>query len=494
MKQVLENKFDLAIAWDFEKVILAGYRWLSEKYQPGDKIFLFGFSRGAYQVRVLAGMIKTVGLIWPGNDEQIPFAYELYADLRGRNAKKGRDESQIKPMTQRFRETFSRPDVKVHFLGAWDTVSSIGVIRGKSLPATDEFNDSICYFRHALALDERRVKFLPEYVCGGDTYRPRTAWSSAGKRSASGTGEGSAPTQVADKLTAGATSITPRVKEVWFAGCHSDIGGGSTSNTELNNAAVPVLWMGNEAMVAGLKLGQSRVVWEWEKLRETRPTESLSLVWRLFEIVLFKRLSYVDDKHITWRPHVAKGRVIKPGQMIHASVAFINNYKPKANLSQLTENGWDDILRKGRPDRIDWADELEGLLEMDLFDYANVDTIMELARSDMHNTLATGRLEFLASTDKGAQAIARADRKIILFSAMLEDSEDEVKLTGAAILSKLATHGIDSLHARRRYSLFYRFHQICGGADLCNNETGSNNEKRKAQSQNWLCENVERIF
>lgn len=44
------------------------------------------------------------------------------------------------------------------------------MIRGKSLPLTDEFNDCICYFRHALALDERRVKFLPEYVCGGESY------------------------------------------------------------------------------------------------------------------------------------------------------------------------------------------------------------------------------------------------------------------------------------------------------------------------------------
>jgi Uncharacterized alpha/beta hydrolase domain (DUF2235) len=55
-----------------------------------------------------------------------------------------------------------------------------------SLPATDEFNDSICYFRHALALDERRVKFLPEYVCGGDTYRPAIASSSAGEGSVGG--------------------------------------------------------------------------------------------------------------------------------------------------------------------------------------------------------------------------------------------------------------------------------------------------------------------
>jgi hypothetical protein len=55
-----------------------------------------------------------------------------------------------------------------------DTVSSIGIIRGKSLPYTDVFDENhICYFRHALALDERRVKFLPEYVCGGESYMKR---------------------------------------------------------------------------------------------------------------------------------------------------------------------------------------------------------------------------------------------------------------------------------------------------------------------------------
>jgi len=73
-------------------------------------------------------------------------------------------------------------------------VSSVGVIRGKTLSGTDNFDpNTICYFRHALALDERRVKFLPEYVCGGETY--------------------------VDK----GSSATSRVKEVWFAGCHSDM-------------------------------------------------------------------------------------------------------------------------------------------------------------------------------------------------------------------------------------------------------------------------------
>ena len=87
-------------------------------------------------------------------------------------------------------------------------MSSIGIIRGKSIPGTTEVNDDICYFRHALALDERRVKFLPEYVCGGlshDTKSQKTTgpMSKASEPSKSG--------------------VRVSVKEVWFAGCHSDM-------------------------------------------------------------------------------------------------------------------------------------------------------------------------------------------------------------------------------------------------------------------------------
>ena len=87
-------------------------------------------------------------------------------------------------------------------------MSSIGVIRGKSMPGTTEVNDDICYFRHALALDERRVKFLPEYVRGGlshDTNRQKIIGS---------TPKASEPSK---------SGVGVRVKEVWFAGCHSDM-------------------------------------------------------------------------------------------------------------------------------------------------------------------------------------------------------------------------------------------------------------------------------
>ncbi|KAF8870036.1 hypothetical protein BD779DRAFT_1632606 [Infundibulicybe gibba] len=256
-RQVVSNKIDTAIAWNFEKILLGAYRWLSANYEEADRIYLFGFSRGAYQVRALAGMIEKVGLILPGNEEQIPFAYQLYADHKS---------DKYKNRALRFKDTFSRKSrsgVRVHYLGVWDTVSSIGVARSKSLPLTDTC-DHFCYMRHALALDERRVKFQPEYARGGESW---------GKNEA----------RVQDK-----PKSRPRVKEVWFAGSHSDI------NTELNNAAIPAMWMGNEAAAAGLSLSRSRAVWDVKELRKDRPKNSLSIGWRVLEVYPFKQLSYKD--------------------------------------------------------------------------------------------------------------------------------------------------------------------------------------------------------
>jgi hypothetical protein len=83
-------------------------------------------------------------------------------------------------------------------------------VRGKNLPGTDVFNNNICYFRHALALDERRVKVLPEYICGGASYEAEVR---ANHRHLD---------CLVLKLTQATAGIEPRVKEVWFAGCHSD--------------------------------------------------------------------------------------------------------------------------------------------------------------------------------------------------------------------------------------------------------------------------------
>ncbi|EIW77370.1 hypothetical protein CONPUDRAFT_62877 [Coniophora puteana RWD-64-598 SS2] len=254
-KQLVDNKIDLAIAWNLETVIMAAYRWLADNYHEGDKIFMFGFSRGAYQARAVAGMIAKVGLLLPGNNEQIPFAFELYACLNDRKRRKSNEDDERAKV---FKRTFCRPDVSIHFVGAWDTVSSVGPFRGRTLPFTTS-SQHICMFRHALALDERRVKFLPEYVYGGN--------SETGASSNS--------------------SDSNRVKEVWFPGTHSDVCMGGIS----------LLWMKKEAESAGLEfVASANNNLAWLKDIERPPTESLTFVWWLLEALPIKRLSYNAGK------------------------------------------------------------------------------------------------------------------------------------------------------------------------------------------------------
>ncbi|KAJ3889763.1 hypothetical protein GG344DRAFT_51003, partial [Lentinula edodes] len=301
LKQVFNHTVDMAIAWNFERIVLSAYQWLSENYEDGDQIFLFGFSRGAYQVRVIAGMIERVGLLHKGNNDQIPFAYELYSATV--------IEGNYMALARHFKEALSRPEVKVHFVGAWDTVSSIGIARGPTLPETTTGMKHVNIFRHALALDERRVKFLPEFVNGG---------------------LGPADKSLDD------SKIGNNVKEVWFAGSHSDIGGGNTYNPGLDRFGPALRWMTYEAISHGLKMDPFRG--EWTPLDVN---ESLTGFWKLLEFIPFRRLTYEDkSKTIKWQrvrpPHNGRPRGVQRGQLVHESVIMKQketpSYVPMAHL------------------------------------------------------------------------------------------------------------------------------------------------------------------
>ncbi|PVF91487.1 hypothetical protein CPB86DRAFT_719364 [Serendipita vermifera] len=120
MKQNLREKFDLLIPRRTKKRILNAYTWLSDNYQEGDQIYLFGLSRGAYQARALAAMIQTVGLVERSDKERIPHAYQLYTSNKSGKARK---QDRVKD----FVEKFSRP-IKVHSLGVWYGHSPIGLV------------------------------------------------------------------------------------------------------------------------------------------------------------------------------------------------------------------------------------------------------------------------------------------------------------------------------------------------------------------------------
>jgi uncharacterized protein (DUF2235 family) len=106
IKITVAKTIDLAVGTHLREHVLGGYRYLMENYKEGDRIILFGFSRGAYTARALAGMLEKVGLLDPGNHENVPFAYKKYVSKK--------DAS----LAEEFKRTFAR-SVNVHFVGVW---------------------------------------------------------------------------------------------------------------------------------------------------------------------------------------------------------------------------------------------------------------------------------------------------------------------------------------------------------------------------------------
>ncbi|MGN6722166.1 MAG: DUF2235 domain-containing protein [Marmoricola sp.] len=194
--------------------VIACYRFLSQNYEPGDEIFIIGFSRGAYTARSLAGMVAKVGLLTKVAlvEDRLAEAVHIYQGLKMPPGTPSQSPSDFK------RDHCYAP--KITFLGVFDTVGALGVPGFEW--ATPRFHDvqlsdQVLCARHALAVDETRLKFAP------------TLWEAA------------EPVATED----------PRVKQVWFEGCHSDVGGGyPEGQTGLSDTAL--LWMVQEARKAGL--------------------------------------------------------------------------------------------------------------------------------------------------------------------------------------------------------------------------------------------------
>ncbi|KAI0345860.1 hypothetical protein BDW22DRAFT_1370175 [Trametopsis cervina] len=219
---------DQAVAWFLDDHVRGGYTFLMQNWRLGDKICIFGFSRGAYTARALAGLIHKVGLLPKDNPEQVPMAYKLY-----KNKNPSGDE-----LAEGFKTTYCRT-VSIDFIGVWDTVESVGLLRKKTLPFSSS-NAAIKVFRHALSLDDRRAKFRPTlYHRSSPNAKDKSHNSLFGQYASTNTSRVSKP------------SLEGDVREVWFAGCHSDVGGGSTLSTAypaLSN--VSLYWMIREAVGA----------------------------------------------------------------------------------------------------------------------------------------------------------------------------------------------------------------------------------------------------
>jgi uncharacterized protein (DUF2235 family) len=215
--------------------VMGGYEFLMQNYEAGDKIFLFGFSRGAYTARALGGMIHKVGLLPKCNHQQVPFAYKMYS----RNDETGWRQSAA------FKRAFSI-DVDIDLIGVWDTVGSVGMIP-KRLPFTT-INTHVKHFRHALALDEHRVRFKPNFF-NRPTHEELELglkWGEDATKTDQKPNRRKNQRELERLYTWGGAHRTD-VKEVWFAGCHCDVGGGAVKNEIRNNLArISLRWMVRE--------------------------------------------------------------------------------------------------------------------------------------------------------------------------------------------------------------------------------------------------------
>ncbi|KAI5986260.1 hypothetical protein EDD15DRAFT_2373553 [Pisolithus albus] len=243
---------DEAIAWYLGEHVMDGYKFLMSNYRTGDKICLFGFSRGAYTARALAGMLAKVGLLPHDNLQSVTSAYKYY---------KQQDKKSI-ALAKQFKEEFCQ-DVDVEFVGVWDTVQSTGILFSRSLPFTDS-NTFVTTFRHALSLDEHRVKFRPNlYHRPLKEEKPNLAQKAKsgiarvsnllrGKHHLSSGSDNPAENSTSEPVSEQPAPLETDVLEVWFAGCHSDIGGGNVPNDEkVSLSQIPLRWMIEQVIASG---------------------------------------------------------------------------------------------------------------------------------------------------------------------------------------------------------------------------------------------------
>ncbi len=216
----------LATGYGLDDNVLEAYRFLATNYDEGDSVYLFGFSRGAHSVRVLAGFIHLLGLLRPDQLNYLGYAFAAYK----RAAQDGEDLS----VAWHFRRIVGARTIPMKFLGVWDTVASVIVPRPdrlywpslETLPYTLQ-NPSVEVFRQAAAIDEFRRMFRLSKWKQDQDYKPNHF----------------------------STSEPPKqdARQVWFAGCHSDIGGGYPED-ESGLSKFPLRWMIEQAKAHGLKV------------------------------------------------------------------------------------------------------------------------------------------------------------------------------------------------------------------------------------------------
>lgn len=203
-----------AFGQGMEQNVRALYRFIVYNYVPGDELYFFGFSRGAFTVRTLSGFMAKVGLLEKDDEYYVPKVYGLY-------------ESGIEAGSAKWKDAFknitgTRPCPPIRFIGVWDTVGALGApgFLGQLLNKKKYkyhaigLHDAIENAYHALAIDERRKPFAPSL------WRRPATWKGT-------------------------------LQQAWFPGVHSNVGGGYRPDGLANEA---LHWIVEKAEGLGLKL------------------------------------------------------------------------------------------------------------------------------------------------------------------------------------------------------------------------------------------------
>lgn len=331
-----------AFGWGLFDQIKDGYRSLRRDFTPGDRIYIFGFSRGAFSARSLAGMILRCGIVRKNvEDVKIPgLAAELLTTQQDGNLKidatdkafamyKHGYEEKNRPDVEQFKREYCH-DAPVRLVGVWDTVGALGIPDEFFIPAlrkVDRAIDAKLYgfldtdlsprvaaAYHAVAIDERRKPFLP------------TLWTDA---------RGATP-----RINVAGSNV----EQVWFAGAHSNVGGGY-ADSGLSDIALK--WMIARARSNGLQL-------EPAALAALRPDPKAKRRDSLEEFVAIagekKGLFFAWIDRIATR-FVGVDRAIPAGSCIHESVdqrlaapavgepKSDSAYSPPATLKLATRDG-----------------------------------------------------------------------------------------------------------------------------------------------------------
>lgn len=206
--------------------VVKGYQFLCTNYEPGDQLYFFGFSRGAYTVRSLAGLVRNSGILRRGEEKFEEDALKLYRDYE-------EDTKPDGPKSVAFRQSHSH-EATIEFIGVWDTVGSLGIpgldgsfrfLRGLDWRFHDvTLSKIVRRAHHAMAIHEHRVDFVP------------TLWEQSA---------GAPAGQI--------------LEQVWFSGVHSDVGGGYPIIPEDKGrlSDVTLKWMIEKAKAAGLEFDDS---------------------------------------------------------------------------------------------------------------------------------------------------------------------------------------------------------------------------------------------